>query len=76
MALDRDRIQKDGVRLLEEFSRMLGDVKETKETHYVVDMKNVMRVDKEPVECKGFREKLRKNAPNWEDNHFVTEKGT
>lgn len=75
MALDRDRIQKDGIKLLDEFSRMLSDVKETTETHYVVDLKNVMREDKEPVETKGFRDKLKKNAPNWEDNHVIAEKG-
>lgn len=75
MALDRDRIQRDGVKLLEEFSRMLAGVTETKETHYVVDMKNITRKDAPPVDCKGFREKLKKNAPKWEDNFVVTEKG-
>jgi predicted Asp-tRNA(Asn)/Glu-tRNA(Gln) amidotransferase subunit C len=75
MALDRDRIQKDGVKLLEEFSRMLSNIPETKETHYIVDMKNITREDKPPVETSGFREKMRKNAPKWEDNFVVTEKG-
>lgn len=75
MALDRDKIQRDGVKLLEEFSRMLANIPETKETHYVVDMKNITRQDKKAEECKGFREKLRKNAPKWEDNYLVTEKG-
>ena len=75
MALDKDKIQRDGVKLLEEFSRMLSGIKETKETHYVVDMKNITRDDKPPVEHKGFRDKLRKNAPKWEDNYVVTEKG-
>jgi predicted Asp-tRNA(Asn)/Glu-tRNA(Gln) amidotransferase subunit C len=75
MALDRDRIQRDGVKLLEEFSRMLGDVKESRETHYVVDMKNITRKDGKPVQCNGFRDRLKKNAPKWEDNYVVTEKG-
>ncbi|MBM3309296.1 MAG: Asp-tRNA(Asn) amidotransferase GatCAB subunit C [Candidatus Altiarchaeales archaeon] len=75
MALDRDKIQRDGVKLLEEFSRMLSGVKETKETHYVVDMKNITRKDGKAVETKGFREKMRKSAPHWEDNFVVTEKG-
>ena len=75
MALDRDKIQRDGVKLLEEFSKMLSGLKESKETHYVVDMKNITRVDKKAVETKGFRDKMKSNAPKWEDNFVVTEKG-
>ncbi len=75
MALDREKIQRDGVKLLEEFSRMLAGVKETKETHYVVDMRNITRKDAPAVPTEGFREKLKKNAPKWEENYVVTEKG-
>ncbi|MDD5112274.1 MAG: Asp-tRNA(Asn) amidotransferase subunit GatC [Candidatus Altiarchaeota archaeon] len=75
MALDRERIQKDGVKLLEEFSRMLGNVPESKETHYVVDMKNITRADGPAVMQEGFREKLKRNAPHWDENHVVAEKG-
>ena len=75
MVLDRNKIQRDGVKLIEEFSKMLSGIEETKETHYVVDMKNITRKDKEPVDCKGFRDKLKKNALKWEDGHVVAEKG-
>jgi len=76
MALDRDRIRREGVKLLDEFSSMLANVKETRETHYVVDMKNITREDGEPRECAGFREKIKRNAPLWEGNSFIAEKGS
>ena len=73
--VDADRIKSEGIKLLEEFSRKLKDVPDTKETHYVVDMNNVWRDDGEPVECEGFREKLGMLAPRFEDGYVVAEKG-
>ena len=75
MALDRDKIREQGIRIIDEFSRKLKDVPETKETHYVVDMKNVSRKDAPPVPCEGFRDKMKKLAPRWEENSVATEKG-
>ena len=73
--VDADNVQTEGVKLLEEFSQKLKDVPETKETHYVIDLKNVWRADGKPVRCDGFREKLGKLAPRMEDGYVVCEKG-
>ncbi|MEA1924858.1 MAG: Asp-tRNA(Asn) amidotransferase subunit GatC [Candidatus Altiarchaeota archaeon] len=73
--MDREKIRRDGLNLIDEFSEMLKDVKETDETHYVVDLKNVTRRDGKALKKKKFREKMEKNAPRWEDNHVIAEKG-
>ncbi|OYT54032.1 MAG: Asp-tRNA(Asn) amidotransferase GatCAB subunit C [Candidatus Altiarchaeales archaeon ex4484_2] len=73
--MDREKIRKDGLKLIDEFSEMLKEVKETDETHYVVDLKNVTRDDGKPERKKEFREKMRRIAPRWEDNHVIAEKG-
>jgi aspartyl-tRNA(Asn)/glutamyl-tRNA(Gln) amidotransferase subunit C len=75
MALDREKIKEEGIGLIEEFSEMLKEVPETEETHYVVDLKNVTRKDEKPEEKKGFREKMKKNTPRWEDGYVIAEKG-
>ncbi|MFH1788101.1 MAG: Asp-tRNA(Asn) amidotransferase subunit GatC [Candidatus Altiarchaeota archaeon] len=72
---DAEKIRKEGVKLIEEFSKMLADIPETSETHYVMDMANVWRKDAEPVECEGFRDKIKKIAPRMEDGYVVAEKG-
>ena len=73
--MEREKIKQDGLKLIDEFSKMLEDVKETDETHYVVDIKNVTRDDGKPRMKKEFRKKMGKNAPRWEDNHVIAEKG-
>jgi len=75
MPIDKEKIQKEGVKILEDFSEQLKNVPETKETHYVLDIKNVTRADKKGVLKKNFREKMKKLAPRWEDNYVVCEKG-
>ena len=72
---DKDKIKKEGIRLLDEFSEALKNVPETKETHYVVDMKNVWRQDKKPKKTKDFRKKMRAIAPKMEEGYVVAEKG-
>ena len=72
--IDREKIKKDGINIIEEFSRMLADIPETVETHYVVDIKNVIRDDKKP-EKQNFRENMQKLAPKWEEGYVVAEKG-
>ena len=72
---DNKRIKEEGIRLIEEFSKMLEQVPDTEETHYVVDMKNITREDKEPAPRKNFHKKLEKNAPAWEDGYVIAEKG-
>jgi aspartyl-tRNA(Asn)/glutamyl-tRNA(Gln) amidotransferase subunit C len=72
---DADEIRKQGVKLIEEFSRMLEKIPSSSETHYVVDMKNVWRKDGKPVKTEGFRGKLAKNAPKMEEGFVVAEKG-
>jgi len=73
--LDRDKIKKEGVKIIDEFSKALEGVPETGETHYVVDVANVWRPDGKPKDCKGFRDKLEKIAPKMEDGYVVAEKG-
>ncbi len=72
--VDAEKIRLEGVKLLEEFSQKLGKVPETGETHYVVDLKNVWRKDGPPKPHKGFRDKLEKLAPRFEDGYVVAEK--
>jgi predicted Asp-tRNA(Asn)/Glu-tRNA(Gln) amidotransferase subunit C len=69
-----DRIEREGVKLLEEFSMKLKDIRETDETHYVVDLKNVWRKDEEPVRTEGFRDRLGKLAPAFREGYVMTEK--
>jgi len=72
--LDKESIKKDGVKLIDEFSKMLENIPESKETHYVMDVKNVWRKDGEPVKTKDFRKKISKNAPKMEEGYVVAEK--
>ena len=72
---DSERIKAEGIELLEEFSEKLRDVPESEETHYVVDLRNVWRPDGEPERCVGFRGRLGRLAPKFEDGYVVTEKG-
>ncbi len=72
--VDAEKIKKEGVKLLEEFSQQLAGVPETKETHYVMDIKNVWRADGQPIRCEGFRDKLAKLVPKYEDGYVVCEK--
>jgi predicted Asp-tRNA(Asn)/Glu-tRNA(Gln) amidotransferase subunit C len=73
--VDAEKIKKEGVELLEEFSEKLKDIPETSETHYVVDIKNVFRQDDKPEEKKNFRKKIKSNAPKFEEGCVVAEKG-
>lgn len=75
MAIDGEKIKKEGIRLIEDFSKMLESIPQTDETHYVIDMKNVRRKDGKSEMQKGFREKLKKIAPKWEEDYVVAEKG-
>lgn len=73
--LDEEKIRRDGVKIIEEFSKELANIAETSETHYVVDLHNVWRDDAEPAACEGFRDKLSSNAPRMRDGYVVAEKG-
>lgn len=73
--LDEEKIKKDGIKLINEFSKMLERVPETEETHYVVDLKNVTREDKKAIRKEDFPEKFKKIVPRWEDGYVVAEKG-
>ncbi len=71
---DERRILEEGKKLLEEFSDALGGVPDTKETHYVVDLKNVTRQDA-PGKCDpAFRKKFEKLAPKWDFGYVKVEK--
>lgn len=73
--IDRDKIREQGIRIIDEFSEKLKGIPETRETHYVIDMKNVVRGDDKPVLQEGFRDKISRLAPKWDENHVVAEKG-
>ncbi len=75
MSLNKDKIREEGLKLIEEFSEMLEDVPETEETHYVIDLRNVARDDGKPRKRKDFQKKMEKNAPRWENNYIIAEKG-
>jgi predicted Asp-tRNA(Asn)/Glu-tRNA(Gln) amidotransferase subunit C len=73
--LDKEKIRKEGVSLLEEFSKELESVPETAETHYVLDVRNVCRKDDAGVKDESFPKDLKKIVPRWEDGYVVSEKG-
>jgi len=74
MSVDPEKIKEEGKKILEEFSRQLEKVPEVDETHYVLDLKNVTRKDKEGKK-KNFRDKFKKNIPRWEEGYVIAEKG-
>ena len=67
--MDADKIREEGKKLIEEFSEKLADVPEVEETHYVVDLKNVLRKDAEGSCEKEFRERFEKLVPKWRDGY-------
>jgi predicted Asp-tRNA(Asn)/Glu-tRNA(Gln) amidotransferase subunit C len=75
MMPSEDEIRKQGVRIIEDFSKMLKDVPETDETHYVTDMRNVIRADKPSEKREGFDTKMKTLAPKWSRGFVVAEKG-
>jgi predicted Asp-tRNA(Asn)/Glu-tRNA(Gln) amidotransferase subunit C len=72
--VDAEKIEKEGVKLLEEFEEKLKDIDEGTQTHYVVDLKNVWRADEPPIPCIGFWDKIKINAPKVEEGYIVAEK--
>ncbi|OYT41141.1 MAG: Asp-tRNA(Asn) amidotransferase GatCAB subunit C [Candidatus Altiarchaeales archaeon ex4484_43] len=72
--LDEKKIREQGIKLIEEFSRMLEKIPEIMETHYVVDLRNVTREDRRAVRKKGFDEKMKRIAPGWDGGYIVAEK--
>ncbi len=73
--VSRDRIREEGIALLEEFSKELESVPETAETHYVMDVSNVVRDDREGLRKNEFASKFQRIVPKWEDGFVVCEKG-
>ncbi len=73
--VDKEKVRQEGIRIIGEFSNALESIPETKETHYVADVKNVTRRDGKATLKEEFREKLQKIAPRFEEGYVVTEKG-
>ena len=73
--LSEEKIIKEGLALLAEFSKELERVPETEETHYVVDLKNIVRSDGAALVKEGFPAKFQKLVPKWEDGFVSVEKG-
>jgi len=57
---DREKIQKEGLALLEEFSKELENVPETTETHYVLDIRNICRADGPGIRAESFPNDLKR----------------
>ncbi|HHQ45589.1 MAG TPA: Asp-tRNA(Asn) amidotransferase subunit GatC [Candidatus Altiarchaeales archaeon] len=74
MVLDAEKIKAEGVKLLDGFSEKLSRVPDSSETHYVVELKNVFRPDGTPECGEDFQDKIKKNAPRFEDGYVVAEK--
>lgn len=74
MSVDKEKIKKEGVKLLDKFSQKLEKIPEVNETHYVLDLKNITRKDNKG-EKKNFKKKMKKNAPKWEEGYLVAEEG-
>jgi predicted Asp-tRNA(Asn)/Glu-tRNA(Gln) amidotransferase subunit C len=74
--MDAKKIQTEGIKLLEEFSEKLKKVPESVETHYVLDMRNVWRTDGKPIHREGFRKKIEKLSPRFEEGYVIAEKGS
>ncbi len=72
--IDEERVLKEGKRLLEEFSRELGELPRVEETHYIVDLKNVLREDGAGEKNPEFRERFEKLAPAWREGYIVVKK--
>ncbi len=72
--LDEKKIREQGVSLIERFSVMLEKIPETEETHYVVDLKNVMREDGKSIRKRDFDKKMERIAPRWDEGYVVAEK--
>jgi predicted Asp-tRNA(Asn)/Glu-tRNA(Gln) amidotransferase subunit C len=73
--LSEEKIRIEGLSLLAEFSRELEKVPETEETHYVVDLRNIVRPDGVPLKKEDFPVKFQKLVPKWEDGFVSVEKG-
>jgi predicted Asp-tRNA(Asn)/Glu-tRNA(Gln) amidotransferase subunit C len=70
-----NEIQREAEKVLKELSEALGEV-HLRETYYVVEEINVIREDKKPDIAKEFRDRIKKNAPKFdEDGYFITEVG-
>ncbi len=66
------KIEKEGEKILEKFSKALEDIPELEETHYIVDNVNLTRPDR--GEDKN-PEKILRNADVDEDGNIIAEKG-
>ncbi len=73
--IDKEKVRQEGIKLIEEFSRMLENIPETNEMHYVAEMKNVTRKDEKPILKEEFRGRLKRIAPRFEEGYVVAEKG-
>lgn len=72
--LDEAKIRKEGMKLIEEFSKGLEKIPETEETQYVVDLKNVTRKDEKAIRKENFSKKLKRIVPRWEEGYVIAKK--
>lgn len=71
---DKEKILSEGKKLLDEFSKSLEDVPETDETHYVVDLKNVLKQDGKGSSDPSFPKNFEAIAPKWDFGYLKVEK--
>jgi len=74
--MDKQEIEKQAKNILEKFASALEKVeKEANIGGEGVDREEFERIEGEGVECKNFKEKLLKNAPEYDDDFILVEKG-
>ena len=73
--LSEEKIKIEGIALLAGFSKELEGVPETEETHYVLDLKNIVRPDGAALRKEDYPAKFRRIVPKWEDGFVSVEKG-
>ncbi|HDN83082.1 MAG TPA: Asp-tRNA(Asn) amidotransferase subunit GatC [Candidatus Altiarchaeales archaeon] len=72
--IDKKKIEVEGIKLIEEFSKILEKIPEIEETYYVIDLKNILRDDKAAKLDDSFHGKLLRLAPKKDDGYIIAEK--
>jgi len=72
--MDKEKIKKQAQEILDKFAEALSKIEKEGEEGYV-DREEFERKEGEGVECKDFKEKLLRNAPEHDDDFILVERG-
>ncbi|GBF35922.1 MAG TPA: Asp-tRNA(Asn) amidotransferase subunit GatC [Methanothermococcus okinawensis] len=73
--VDREKVEKEAEEIVRRFSEVLERYSfEEVEEYYILECKNVLRMDAEPSVDPSFREDVLKIAPKTRDGYIVVEK--